>query len=88
VAALVGAVATLAPLLLHVSVNLRGALQAFGFGMNMIALAPVFYADWKEHKPAREDFSSGGFFLVYAFLVLVSFAISAVALKNYFLNLR
>jgi hypothetical protein len=84
--ALVAAVVTLASLLLPLPVNLCGALRAFGFAMMMIALAPVWYADWKQHKPSSKDFSSKSFFWVYAFLILVSFAISAVALKNYFLN--
>ena len=87
VLALVAAVATLASLVLPVSINLRGALRAFGFALMMVALAPIWYADWKLHKPSSNDFSSKGFFLVYAFLVLISLALSVLALKNWFLNL-
>jgi hypothetical protein len=84
--ALTGAVTTLASLFLPLPVNLCGALRAFGFALMMIALAPIWYADWNQHKPLSKDFSSKSFFLVYTFFVLIALAISAVALKNYFAN--
>jgi hypothetical protein len=85
---LVGAFATLASLLLPLSVNLRGALRAFGFALMIIAYAPIWYADWKQHKPTSKDFSSKSFFVVYVLLVLTALLISAIALKNYFTNPR
>ena len=85
---LAGAAATLASLILPLPVNLCGALRAFGFALMMVAIAPVYYTDWKQHKPLSKDFSSKSFFLVYAFLVLIALVISVVALKNYFTNLH
>jgi hypothetical protein len=67
--------------------SLRGALRAFGLAM-MIALAPIWYADWKQHKPTSKDFSSKSFFVVYTLLVPAALFVSAVALKKYFTNLH
>jgi hypothetical protein len=86
VLALVGAVTTLASLVLPMPINLQGALRAVGFALMMVALAPVWYADWKLHKPTSNDFSSKGFFLVYSLLVLISLVVSVLALKNWFSN--